>query len=132
LRLGHGPQPPASCLTRVQAGAGIDLARLERVEALAVALQISLDPRMQGGDFPGQVTDAHGHGGQCPGDEAILAVVPACSSQAEYRRVGEVDQVTPLLGCLTVELEGNPIDSISGCWGVCECSDGAEVRAQSR
>src|SRR5215208_660224 len=52
--------------------------------------------------------------------------MPACSPQAEYRRPGEVDQVAPLVGCLAVELEGNPVHSVSGCWRICECSDGAK------
>jgi hypothetical protein len=86
LRLGHCPHPPASCLTRVQAGAGIDLARIERVEPPTAPLQVPLDPRMQRSDFPGQLTDAHAHGGQRTGDEAVLAVVPARSPQTNYRR----------------------------------------------
>jgi hypothetical protein len=126
LRVGHGPHPPASCLTRVQAAAAIDLAGFEWVEALAVTLQAPLDPRMQGGDVLGQVTGTHAHGGQPAGDKAVLAVVPTCSSQANYRRPAEVDQITPLLGRLTVELEGNPVNGVLRCWRVCECSDGAQ------
>jgi hypothetical protein len=38
--------------------------------------------------------------------------MPVCSSQANYRRPGQVDQVAPLLGCLTVELEGNPVSRL--------------------
>jgi hypothetical protein len=69
LRLGHSPHPPASCLTGAQAGAAIGPAGFEWVEPLAVTLQISLHPRMQCSDLPGQVTDAHARGRQRPGDK---------------------------------------------------------------